>query len=70
MNTDRILNEIYGLTLNDKLYLLQKMVKYIIEDISKQEMILAAGIMKNEYCPGSGLVAFETLDHEDFYEKR
>jgi hypothetical protein len=70
MNIDRILNEISGLTLNDKLYLLQKMVRYIIKDNSKQEMTIAAGLLKNEYYPGSDLLAFETLDQEDFYKKR
>ena len=69
MNTDRILNEIYELPFNDKLYLLQEMVKYIIKYNNKQEMTIAAGLLKNEYYPGSDLLAFETLEPEDFYEK-
>jgi hypothetical protein len=58
------------LTLNDKLYLLQKMVKDIIKHNSKQEMTKATELLKNEYYPGSDLLAFETLDQEDFYEKK
>lgn len=70
MSTSELLKEIDQLPLNEKLSLLEKAIKDIIKHNYEQQMTLAAESLESEYNSTSTLLAFPTLDLENFYERK
>lgn len=70
MSTSEILKEIDHLPLNEKLALLERAIRDIIKHNYEQQMLVAAESMENEYKANKELVAFTSIDMDDFYETK
>ena len=70
MSTAEILKEINHLPLNEKLSLLEKAIREIVKHNIEQQMSVAAESMENEYKTNKDLVAFTSIDMDDFYETK
>lgn len=70
MSTSDILNEIHLLPLNERLFVIERALKELLQYNFQQQMTIAAEAMENEYKTNADLTAFSNLDWEDFYEAR
>lgn len=70
MSTSEILKEIDHLPLNEKLALLERAIRDIIKHNYEHQMSVAAESMENEYKTNKELVAFTSIDMDDFYETK
>jgi len=70
MSTSEILNEIGKLSPAEKLFVIEKTLKELIQKNIQQQMNLAAETLENEYRTNQELIAFSSLDLEDFYEAK
>lgn len=70
MSTSEILKEIDHLPLNEKLSLLERAIREIIKHNYEQQMSVAAESMENEYKTNKDLIAFTSIDMDDFYETK
>ena len=75
MQTLEILNALPGLTIDDRLKVIlsalslnQEQRSDLTPEQNRQSLALAALSAINDYQPGSDLLAFESLDGEDFQE--
>jgi hypothetical protein len=70
MSTSEILKELNHLSLNDKLFIIEKATKDILRYNYEQQMSIAAEALENEYRTNTDLTAFLNPDMEDFYETK
>lgn len=70
MSIQDILKEIHQLPLNERLFIIERALKDLLQYNYLQQMTLAAEAMENEYKTNSDLTAFSNPDWEDFYEPR
>ena len=70
MSTAEILKELNHLSINEKLFIIEKTIKDILKYNDIQQMTVASEAMENEYKTNSELTAFSNLDMEDFYETK
>ena len=68
MSTSDILKEINNLSLNERLFILEKTVKDLLKYNYEQQMTIAAEALSNEYKTNRELTAFTNLDYEAFYK--
>ena len=70
MSVTDILNEINLLPPKEKIWLIQQALKSIQDTTSRNELLIAADAMKDEYRTNKDLTAFTDIDFEKFYEAR
>ena len=70
MSTSDILKEIHLLPLNERLFIIERAIKELLQYNYQQQMTIAAEALENEYKTNSDLTAFSNLDWEDFYEAK
>ncbi len=71
MQAKLLLNQIYNLPFEEKLFLIEKTIQSIKKQIPKQSSLgKAAKLLLSEYQNNKELTVFTGIDHEDFYEAR
>jgi hypothetical protein len=70
MSTSEILKEINELSPAERLFVIEKAIKNLLQINLSQQMTIAAEALENEYKTNSELTAFSNLDWEDFYEAK
>ncbi len=70
MSTAEILKELNHLSINEKLYIIEKTIKDILKYNNVQQLTVASEAMENDYKTNNELTAFSNLDMEDFYETK
>jgi len=70
MSTSEILKEINRLSPAEKLFVIEKALKELLQLNFIQQMSMAAEALQNEYKTNPELTAFSNLDWEDFYEPK
>jgi len=70
MSTTEILDNIRKLSSAEKLFIIEKTFKDLFHSNTLQQMTVAAEALKNAYQPNQELIAFSSLDVEDFYEAK
>jgi hypothetical protein len=71
MTAAQIISEIKGMSLIDKIQIIEFAIKSIKKETSKKlSLSKAAMLLKKDYENDSELTVFSNLDGEDFYETR
>ena len=71
MTTKTLLNEIYTLPVNKRIFLVEKALESIRSEIpAKKSLREAARELVSEYRHNNDLISFSSLDAEGFYETR
>ncbi len=70
MSTSEIVKEINQLSSAEKLVVIEKALKDLLQSNFGQQMTLASEALENEYKTNPELTAFSNLDWEDFYEAK
>jgi hypothetical protein len=70
MQTMDIIKEIQRLPVNQKLYVVEEIIKSINKDEVNHQIEHAANVLYNDYVNDNDLTAFTTLDLETFYETK
>jgi len=70
MSNQEIISEINRLPLQDRLLIIEKTLEVIRANELTHQLSVAAEEMVSEYKSNKELIAFTSLDLEDFYEAR
>jgi hypothetical protein len=70
MGAAEILQKIAELSPAEKLFVIEKTFKDLLQLNVSQQMTIAAESMEHEYRTNSELTAFTNIDFEDFYEAK
>jgi hypothetical protein len=71
MTATQVISEIKGMSLIDKIQIIEFAIKSIKKETSKKlNLSKAAMLLKEDYENDSELTIFSNLDSEDFYETR
>lgn len=70
MSITEILNEINLLPPKEKIWLIQQALKSLHDTTSKNELMIAADAMADEYRTNRDLTAFTEIDIDSFYEAK
>ncbi|MCL5991936.1 MAG: hypothetical protein M1419_07530 [Bacteroidetes bacterium] len=71
MTTKTLLNEIYTLPVNKRIFLVEKAIESIRSEIPAKKSLKEAALkLVSEYSINKELTSFTDLDAEDFYEAR
>ena len=70
MNTSELLKEIERLSVNKRIYVIQKTLNSLRKDEDVNQMNLAAETLFSEYTNEKELTAFMDIDFEEFYEAK
>ena len=70
METIEIIKEINRLSINERMLIIEKIVRSIRENETRNDMIIAAEALSDDYKNDKELTIFSQLDCEDFYETR
>ena len=70
MSITEILNEINLLPPKEKIWLIQQTLKSLQDTTSRNELMIAADAMEEEYRTNKDLTVFTDIDFENFYEAR
>ena len=70
MSITEILNEINLLPPKEKIWIIQQALKSLQGTVTKDELLMAADAMEEEYRTNKDLTAFTDIDFENFYEAR
>lgn len=70
MKTNDIIKEIEKLTLTERRYLIERVVRILRKEEEANQMMEAANVLREDYLHDRDLTAFTDLDMESFYEAR
>ncbi len=70
MSTNKIIEEIQRLPIQERIYVIEKTIHSIRKYEEKNQMKKAANDLYPDYVSDKELTAFTNLDFEDFYEAR
>ena len=70
METIEIIKEINRLSITERMLIIEKIVQSIRENETRNDMIIAAEALSDDYKNDKELTIFSQLDCEDFYETR
>jgi hypothetical protein len=70
MSATEILEKMNQLSTTERLFVIEKALKSLIDSNLSEQMTLAAESMENEYKTNAELTSFSNLDFEDFYEAK
>jgi hypothetical protein len=70
MNTSELVAQIDGLPLQEKYYVLEKIVQSLKKSEEHQVLKVAANELYSDYAANKELTVFTLIDCEDFYETR
>lgn len=70
METKELIEEIERLPIRDRIWLIERALKTIRVNETKEKIETAVKELKSEYKTDKELTAFTDLDFEDFYETR
>jgi hypothetical protein len=70
MQPAEIIQEIERLPLGKKFYVVEETIKAIKKDELNRQMEMAATELSEEYKANKDLIAFTSIDMEDFYEAK
>jgi hypothetical protein len=70
MKTEDLIKEIQSLPIDQRIDLAEKIIHSLREKIENEQLELAAKDLLSDYQSDGELVAFASLDQEDFYETR
>jgi hypothetical protein len=70
MRTSEIIKEIKRLPIHKRIYVIEKTIHSMRKEGDKNQMIKAAESLYVDYTSDKELLAFTSIDFEDFYETR
>jgi hypothetical protein len=70
MRTNEIIKEIQRLSIQKRIFVIEKTIHSLCKHEDTNQMKKAADILQSDYKSDKELTAFTTLDLEDFYETR
>jgi hypothetical protein len=70
MSATEILEKMNQLSTTERLFVIEKALKSLIDSNLSEQMTLAAESMESEYKTNAELTSFSNLDFEDFYEAK
>jgi len=70
MKTNEIIKEIQSLPVAERMFVIEKTIRSIRTEENKNSMYLAAEALQSDYISDSELIAFTSIDFEDFYEAK
>ncbi|MFA5804189.1 MAG: hypothetical protein WC879_06065 [Melioribacteraceae bacterium] len=70
METQKILEQIGKLPVEEKMLIIEQTIKSIREKEAKEKMINAVAELEEEYKTNKELTVFTDIDFENFYETR
>ncbi|MDD3044723.1 MAG: hypothetical protein PHF33_04585 [Candidatus Delongbacteria bacterium] len=70
MKTAELIQEIQRLPIEKRIYIIEKTMHSMLDDNSKNKIMMAAEALYEDYCSDEELTVFTDLDQENFYEAR
>jgi len=70
MNTSDLIKEIQSLSIQKRIYVIEKTIHSIRKEEDANQLREAAEVLHSEYKTDKDLTAFTVLDFENFYEAR
>jgi len=70
MSATEILEKMNQLSTTERLFVIEKALKSLIDSNLSEQMTVAAESMESEYKTNAELTSFSNLDFEDFYEAK